>query len=181
MEKFYSKYRGKVENNLDPLQLGRLQVSVPLVLGDGKFSWAMPCVPYAGSGVGLFALPPLGANIWVEFEGGDVDYPIWSGCFWGAGEVPASPAVEQVKVFKTDAIKLELSDLPGAGGVKLEISAPAVAKPLTLKMTSQGIELDNAPATLKLTPAGVEISSGAGSVKLTGPQVSINDGALEII
>ena len=49
----------------------------------------MPCAPFAGSGVGFFALPPVGANVWVEFEGGDPDYPIWSGCFWGAGEVPA--------------------------------------------------------------------------------------------
>lgn len=66
--KFFGKYRGKVENNIDPMQLGRVQVKVPAVLGDGTMSWAMPCVPYAGSGVGFFAIPPNGANIWVEFE-----------------------------------------------------------------------------------------------------------------
>lgn len=67
---FLGKHRGKVENNVDPLQLGRVQVSVPAVLGDGRLSWAMPCVPYAGSGVGLFAVAPVGANVWVEFEQG---------------------------------------------------------------------------------------------------------------
>jgi len=46
-------------------------------------------------GVGLFFLPPKGANVWVEFEGGDPDYPIWSGCFWSDGEVPAQPAKEK--------------------------------------------------------------------------------------
>lgn len=85
MKRYYGKYRGKVENNIDPMQLGRIQVSAPAVLGDGTLSWAMPCTPYAGSGVGFFAIPPVGANVWVEFEGGDPDYPIWAGCFWGTG------------------------------------------------------------------------------------------------
>ncbi len=76
---------------------GRIQVSAPAVLGGTHARWAMPCVPYAGPGVGLFAIPPVGANVWVEFEGGDLDYPIWTGCFWGIGEVPAVPAVPQVE------------------------------------------------------------------------------------
>ena len=93
MKRYFGKYRGKVEYNLDPQQLGRVQVSCPAVLGEGSLSWAMPCAPYGGAGVGFFAIPPTGANVWVEFEGGDPDYPIYSGCFWGLGEVPASPAV----------------------------------------------------------------------------------------
>ena len=83
MTQFFGKYRGKVENNIDPMMLGRVQVSVPAVLGSGQLSWAMPCAPFAGPGVGLFTVPPVGANVWVEFEAGDPDYPIWSGCFWG--------------------------------------------------------------------------------------------------
>ncbi|HEX6229566.1 MAG TPA: phage baseplate assembly protein V, partial [Solirubrobacterales bacterium] len=73
MSSYFGKYRGTVEQNLDPLQQGRLQVKVPAVLGDGTLSWAMPCVPYAGSQVGFYAVPPIGANVWVEFEGGDPD------------------------------------------------------------------------------------------------------------
>ena len=88
MTQFFGKYRGTVANNIDPQMMGRVQVSVPSVLGEGQLSWAMPCVPYAGSGVGFFAIPPNGANVWVEFEAGDPDYPIWSGCFWGMGEAP---------------------------------------------------------------------------------------------
>jgi hypothetical protein len=107
----------------------------------------------------------VGANVWVEFEQGDPDHPIWSGCFWGKGEVPASPAVADVKMFKTDAVTLELSDLPGGGGVKLEVRPPAVTTPLKLVMDSSGIELSN----------------GSSSVKLTAASVSVNNGALEII
>jgi uncharacterized protein involved in type VI secretion and phage assembly len=161
MTQFFGKYRGKVENNIDPLQKGRVQVSVPAVLGGGSLSWAMPCVPYAGPGVGFFAIPPNGANVWVEFEAGNPDYPIWTGCFWGLGEVPAVPALAQIKVIKTDSAKIELNDLPGIGGITIE--------------TSMGMKLS-------ITTLGIELTDGmGGSIKLTGPQVSINGGALEVI
>ena len=165
MRQFFGKYRGKVESNADPLQQGRVQVSCPAVLGQGRMSWAMPCVPYAGAGVGLFAVPPVGANVWVEFEGGDPDYPIVGGCFWGQGEAPLPPAIPQTKVFKTDGITLKLSDVAGGGGFTLEANPPAVSTPLKLVFDSSGIELSNGAAKIKLTPANV----------------SVNDGALEVI
>lgn len=165
MQKFYGKYRGKVSNNLDPLQMGRLQVTVPEVLGDGRLSWALPCAPFAGPGVGFFALPPVAANVWVEFEGGDPDFPIWAGCFWDPGQTPAKPAIPQMVVLKTQGVTLQLSDLPGGGGFTLEVNPPAVAIPLKMAFTS----------------AGIEIRNGKNSVKLTAVSVNVNDGALEVI
>jgi uncharacterized protein involved in type VI secretion and phage assembly len=158
---FYGKYRGKVEANSDPMKLGRLQVSCPAVLGDGKSSWALPCTPYAGKGVGFWAIPPKGANIWVEFEAGDPDYPIWSGCFWGQDEAPSKPGTADVKVWKTDGVTLTLDDTQGSVAFTLELKSPA------LKMTfdSKGIELKN----------------GSSTVKLTTSSVSVNDGALEVV
>jgi Type VI secretion system/phage-baseplate injector OB domain len=161
VSRFYGKYRGRVENNLDPLQQGRVQVSVPAVLGETTLAWAMPCAPYGGSGVGLFTVPPVHANVWVEFEGGKTDYPILAGCFWGIGEVPALPAIEQMKVLKTDGITVTLSDLPGAGGLKIEVNPPVVATPLKLVFDSTGIELSNGAASVKLTPATVSVNNGA--------------------
>jgi hypothetical protein len=161
MTQFFGKYRGKVENNIDPMLQGRVQISVPAVLGDGRLSWAMPCAPYGGAGVGFFAIPPIGANIWVEFEAGDPDYPIWSGCFWGVGEAPAQPAIPQMKVFKTDGITLTLSDLPGAGGFTLEAGPPVVPVPLKMVFNASGIELSNGAASVKLTPASVSLNNGA--------------------
>jgi hypothetical protein len=158
---FFGKYRGKVENNLDPLQMGRVQVSAPAVLGEGRLSWAMPCTPYGGSGVGLFAVPPVGANVWVEFEGGDPDYPILAGCFWGPGEAPAAPAVPQMKVWKTDGTTVTLSDLPGVGGLTLEVGPPVVPMPVKLVFDASGIELSNGAASVKLTPATVSVNNGA--------------------
>ena len=161
MTQYYGKYRGKVENNIDPMQLGRVQVSVPAVLGEGQSSWAMPCIPFGGSKVGWFAIPPLGANVWVEFEGGNTDYPIWSGCFWGGGECPASPALDKMKVFKTDTATITINDTPGVGGIKIET---------TSRMK------------IEISASGIEINNGQGaSIKLNGPKVSLNDQALEVI
>jgi hypothetical protein len=165
MRQFFGKYRGKVENNLDPLQLGRVQVSVPAVLGEGTLSWAMPCAPFAGSGVGFFAVPPNGANVWVEFEAGDPDYPIYAGGFWGVGETPVLPALPFTKAIVTDTITLKLDDTPGIGGFTLEVNPPAVA----------------VPVKLVCDVSGVEITCGAASVKLTPASVSLNNGALEVI
>jgi hypothetical protein len=166
MTQFFGKYRGKVKNNIDPLDQGRVQVSVPTVLGEGRLSWAMPCVPFAGPGVGLFAIPPVEANVWVEFEGGNTDHAIWSGCFWGRGEVPVrKPAVAQKKVLKTDGVTLTFNDLPRVGGFTLEVGPPVVPNPLKLVFNTDGIELSN----------------GAASVKLTMTSVSVNKGALEVL
>jgi hypothetical protein len=161
MTEYFGKYRGTVANNIDPMQQGRIQVSVPSVLGGGQLSWAMPCVPYAGSGVGLFLIPPVDANIWVEFEAGDPDYPIWSGCFWGIGEVPALPAIAEMKVLKTDSCTITLNDLPGIGGVTIETMTG-----MKIILTATGLEIDNGQG---------------GSIKMTGPQVSVNNGGLEVI
>ena len=161
MTEYFGKYRGTVANNIDPMQQGRIQVSVPSVLGGGQLSWAMPCVPYAGSGVGLFLIPPVDANICVEFEAGDPDYPIWSGCFWGIGEVPALPAIAEMKVLKTDSCTITLNDLPGIGGVTIETMTG-----MKIIMTATGLEIDNGQG---------------GSIKMTGPQVSVNNGGLEVI
>lgn len=178
---YYGKYRGKVENNIDPMMQGRVQVSCPAVLGDGRMSWAMPGVPYAGSGVGFFAIPPVGANVWVEFEGGDPDFPIWGGCFWGVGEAPAAPAIPQMKVFKTDSITMTLSDVPGAGGFKLEVKPPAVGLPFTMNVDSTGVQIEYATMKITMSPSGLELKNGAASVMLSPATVSLNNGALEVM
>jgi hypothetical protein len=148
------------------MMLGRVQVTVPAVLGEGRSSWAMPCAPYAGSGVGVYMVPPVGANVWVEFEAGDPDYPILAGCFWGTGEIASLNApTPDVKVIKTSSITLTLSDLSGAGGFTLEASPPAVSGSLKIVCDASGIELSN----------------GSSSVKLTTANVSVNNGALEVI
>jgi hypothetical protein len=162
--RFFGKYRGKVENNVDPLGQGRLQVSVPSVTADITQNWAMPCVPYAGSGVGLFLIPPKGAQIWVEFEGGDTGLPIWTGCFWGLNEAPSPlPGPQQVaaKILKTDTITFTLNDFPGTGGVTLEVNPPAVAIAAKIQIASAGVTISFAGAKIELAADGVSINGDA--------------------
>jgi hypothetical protein len=96
--RFYGKYRGFVVNNLDPRRLGRLTLRIPSVFGDEVVTgWAMPCVPYGGQdNQGFLCVPEPGAGVWVEFEEGDLEFPIWVGTFWGelAG-VSESPALNE--------------------------------------------------------------------------------------
>jgi uncharacterized protein involved in type VI secretion and phage assembly len=175
MNRHYGKYRGKVESNFDELNLGRIQVSVPSVLGSGTHSWAMPCAPYGGNGVGFFAIPPKGANVWVEFEGGDPDYPIWAGCFWGIGEVPVFPALASMKVFKTDSVTLTVSDVSGAGGVTLEVKTPAVSMPSKITIDSNGIVIEHSPGTITMTQTSIEIKHTTPTITIQADNVEVNN------
>jgi uncharacterized protein involved in type VI secretion and phage assembly len=160
MRELLGKFRGEVVDN-NPDDRGRIQVKVPTVAGDNTLSPAMPCVPYGGPGVGLFAIPPVGAKVWIEFEGGDPDYPIWTGCFWSGEEndVPPEPGTAEAKVFKTDVGMITLNDTSGSGGITIE--------------TKDGMKI-------VMNSNGIEITTGQGRIKLTGNQVSVNDGALEV-
>lgn len=166
-ENYYGKYRGLVLNNIDPLQKGRLLVQVPDVLGLSTSSWAMPCVPIAGPQMGTYVVPIIGSGVWVEFEGGNPDYPIWTGCFWGsAAEVPplalaGIPASPNIVLQTTGQNTLMVSDLPGpTGGLMLK------------SMTGAAIIVND---------TGIYIQNGKGaSIIMTGPTVTINNGALVI-
>lgn len=159
------KYRGTVVNNVDPMAIGRIQVQVPDVLGDATSSWAMPCFPIAGPGMGQYHLPPKGGGVWVEFEQGDPSYPIWSGCWYGsAAEVPSDantdPNSPNVVLQTPGRRTVVLSDQPGGQGI-------------TLKHPSG--------ASIVIDDSGIHISNGQGAViSLVGPTVTINQDALSV-
>jgi uncharacterized protein involved in type VI secretion and phage assembly len=90
-QKYYGKFRGFVADNQDPEKRGRLKLRVPSVLGDTETGWALPCFPFGGlAGHGLFLVPENDAQVWVEFEEGDLAHPIWTGTFWQRkDDVPA--------------------------------------------------------------------------------------------
>jgi len=166
-QKYYGKYRGMVLNNIDPLQIGRLMVQVPDVSALSPSSWAMPCFPIAGRQMGAYMIPQIGAGVWVEFEQGDPDHPIWSGCWYGsASELPAlalagNPASPSMVLQTTMQNAIIVSDLPGpTGGIMLKSAAGA---------------------TIIVNDTGIYIQNGQGaSLVLVGPTTTINQGALVI-
>jgi hypothetical protein len=165
--KYFGKYRGTVVNNVDPMQIGRIQAIVPDVSNVLPTSWAMPCVPVAGLQMGEFTVPPIGSGVWMEFEQGNPDFPIWTGCFWGmAGEVPSAarlvpPGVAGITFQTTLQNSIQVSDLPGPSGG------------IVLKSTTGAFVIVN--------DTGIYIQNGKGaSLALVGPTVTVNQGALVI-
>src|SRR5262249_17811802 len=118
-KKYYGKYRAQVLNNVDPLQIGRVQVSVPGVSGLAPRRWAMPCLPISGINNGVFAVPTIGAGVWVEFEQGNPDHPIWVGGYWGViAETPTlaktvPPAVPGITMQTLTLNGVVINDTPG--------------------------------------------------------------------
>ncbi len=167
-KRYYGKYRGTVINNVDPMQIGRIQVLVPDVSNIMPSSWAMPCVPIAGKQMGTFFVPQIGAGVWVEFEQGDPDYPIWVGGYWGlVAEVPALalagiPASPNIVLQTTAQNAIVVSDLPGpTGGIMLKSTTGAA---------------------IIVNDTGIYIQNGKGaSILMTGPTVTINNGALVVV
>lgn len=171
MDKYYGKYRGTVINNIDPEMRGRLIVTVPDVLGVVPSTWAEACTPLAGPTgppMGFFIVPPIGTGVWVEFENGDPNYPIWTGCRWGSASdipplskkgIPATPPV----VFQTvSQYSIVMNDMPDpTGGIMLKSPTGA---------------------SIIVNDTGIYIQNGKGaSITLIGPTVTINNGALVVM
>ena len=171
--RFYGKYRGFVVNTEDPKRLGRVRLQVPSVLGrEVVTGWAMPCVPYGGQkNQGFLSIPEVGAGVWVEFEEGDLEFPIWVGTFWsepgGESEIPAlngadgkelkneqkPPTRKIIKTQKGHTLQFEDAD-----GEEMVTIIQRINKDLCNFIT--------------LKNDGITISS-AGDVKITGKNVTI--------
>ena len=154
--RFYGKYRGTVtEVDADTL---RIKAKVPAVLGDTASGWCVACVPYAGPGVGFAFLPEPGAGVWIEFEGGDVSYPVWAGCYWREGEKPddATPTVKAIVTAKGSKVLLDDD-----------------AQTITLTDASNN--------KVTLSSDGITLERGANKVVVSDSNVSVNDGAMEVM
>lgn len=103
--RYYGKYRGFVVDNQDPQTRGRVKVRVPSLLGDQDSGWALPCSPFGGlADQGLFMIPDVDSQIWVEFEEGNLDKPIWVGVFWQqTSDTPSEAAIAEptTRLIKT--------------------------------------------------------------------------------
>lgn len=135
-ERHYGKYRGTVVDNDDPNNQGRIRAQVPQVLMAVDSGWALPAAPYAGDGIGSFTIPPVGAGVWIEFEAGDVSYPIWSGCWWAGNQLPkdhgGTAATPPLKILRSEqGLMVALDD----GGQSIAVSDAGGDNIVTLEVT----------------------------------------------
>jgi uncharacterized protein involved in type VI secretion and phage assembly len=167
---FFGKFRATVINNIDPEMRGRLMLMIPDVSSLIPSTWAEACVPLAGPTgppMGVFMVPPIGAGVWVEFENGDPNYPVWVGCRWGASSDIPSMATAGLPISPNIIIQsllqnmIMISDLPGpTGGITLQSTTGA---------------------SIIVNDTGIYIQNGKGaSINMVGPTVTINESALTI-
>jgi uncharacterized protein involved in type VI secretion and phage assembly len=163
--RFYGKHRAFVADHADPENRGRLRLNIPDVLGNDVVSgWALPCAPYGGTaGQGFFFIPENKAGVWVEFEQGLLDYPVWVGTFWakpgGTTEVPPpgdSQSPPTSKIIKTLKHTIELADDDGSEA----IIVTDTTNKNKVTMDQNGITVEDQNSNkIELSASGVKIQA----------------------
>lgn len=177
---YYGKYRGSVSDNEDPEGRGRLKLIVPSLFGpDTVTDWALPCLPFGGEAeVGQFTVPSVGALVWVEFEQGDISYPIWTGTYWDASmTAPADVPVR--RIFKTPfGHILEFDDTEGEEAIRIIHGGDAAAS-IVLDETGSIVLTDNSGATITMDAEGAELSiadANGNSAVMSSSGTVVSDG-----
>jgi len=192
--KYWGKYRGFVEDSHDPEKLGRLRLRIPSVLGNEITAWALPCLPYGGmADIGLYAIPPAGAQVWVEFEGGQTAHPIWTGTFWQQeSDVPSEVQPEPTTfLFKTakgskwvieDKDDEEMVRLEHTTGANLNMNADGTIEltdgngaQIQMDADRDSITISDANGnTISLTTSGTTVEDKNGNtLEMTGSGITI--------
>ena len=154
---YFGKYRGIVTDVDDPNNQCRIRATVPAVLGEQACGWALPAAPFAGDGHGMVMLPKVDSGVWIEFEAGRLDNPIWSGAWWASGQRP-DPQGAAVRVIVSEkGHKLILDD--EADEVKL--------------VHGSGPEI-------KLTATEIVLTCGACEIKISNENISLNNGLIKV-
>ncbi len=167
----FGKYRGLVDDIRDPENLGRIRARVPAVYGEESSPWAMPCLPFAGPNHGLALVPEAGDGVWIEFEGGDLSRPIWSGCWWARGQRPAPDGNRQRLLATSAGHQIVLDEesneirLEHPGGAKIVLGSSGIM----MSMGTSKIEIENNEIKInhgigKFTSAGASLVNDAFKV-----------------
>jgi len=198
MAKHFGKYRGTVVDNDDsPVRRGKIKVKVEELLDD-KEVWAMPCVPFAGNKLGWYFLPPPMTSVWVEFEGGNLNRPIWSGCYWEAGELPDEATAPTTMLLKTANVTLTIDDTENGGltlsvlkddklitiaasGTGLTCTVGKAAAPqVALAASTVTLKVGNDGGSLSLDASSASLAQGSSKVVVKDGAVALNDNGLRV-
>ena len=109
--RYYSKYRAFVVDNEDPEGMQRLKLAIPGIADNPLEEWAYGSNQFMGPNYGAQVLPQKGDMVWVTFEHGDPNVPIWEHGHAGENEIPKELRDPNIYWFRTpDGILLELDD-----------------------------------------------------------------------
>jgi hypothetical protein len=174
INRYFGKYRGVVTANKDPNGLGRIQAKVPDVVGNIDSQWAIPCLPVAGKiapeQAGIFVLPPVDGNVWIEFEQGDPARPIWVGSY--PDNVAQIPQAAGSGTEAAPAMVLQTA------GQNVLILAGDLVTGITI---SAGPTISATSPNIKISTSGIKLSDGmGGTIEIAYGVVRINGSNLVI-
>jgi hypothetical protein len=118
-------------------------------------------VPYAGNGSGQYTIPEPDTGIWIEFEAGDPSRPIWSGCWWGDGQLPADnggqSGTPDLKVIRSEqGMMVTLDD----GGQVITVSDQGGSNLLEIQVMAGQITIKGTGKAVVQAPS-IELVEGA--------------------
>jgi hypothetical protein len=166
---YFGKYRGIVTDVEDPQKTCRIRATVPAVLGEHPCGWALPAMPFAGDRHGMVMLPAIGSGVWIEFEAGRLDNPIWSGAWWASGQRP-EPQGPKVRVIVSESGHQVILDDEGDEVRVVHGKGPEI------KMTGSEIVLTVGSCELRISSTDISLNNGQVRVGLAG--VSLVKGAM---
>lgn len=190
---WHGKYRAIVTDIDDPEGRGRIRVKCPKVLGDSKSHWCEVCSPVAYDNGGDFCLPKKDDTVWVEFEGGDPDKPVYSGSWWSSNNCVADKDKdeynENTRIIEFDGCKIKMkSDESIEVTIKNskifmeeDNTTVSVGDSTEVKVTDDTIKIDCSSAVITVKTDGtIEIQGNSsvsvkssGSLSLQGASVDI--------
>lgn len=166
--RYYGKYRGIVVNSATPETNGRLTATVT-VGGTPVIVVAEVCTPFAGLNMGFYGMPPPQAGVWIEFEEGNLNKPIWTGCWWPEGQLSLSLGTQ------IDLTQLPLA-MQSAAGNRLVINTlgdKLITLETALAELGPRIVLAVDGVTLSFGPM-VSIELSATGVKICGEALTVS-------
>jgi hypothetical protein len=155
--KYFGKYRGIVKNVEDPKKIGRITAEVPEIYEDKESPWASPSSPIAGPSYGFCMLPKEGDGVWIEFEGGDISRPIWTGFWWSEDELPELVGSKERIIISPNGHKISLND-----------------------ENDEIHFVHKSGSEIKISEDEILLKVGSSQIVLSKSEVNINEGALVV-
>lgn len=110
MSERYGLYRAKVVQRDDDRQRGRIKVQIPSISGEGKSQWVEACMNTAYDNGGDIAIPKIGDTVWIAFEEGDINKPVYVGNFFSAFKTPLKEYDQDTRVISWDKCRIEMKN-----------------------------------------------------------------------
>lgn len=197
--RLYGLFVGKVTNNQDPDNLGRVKFSILALSSTEESQWAPVAAPMAGNQRGVYFLPEVDDVVLVAFEQGDPNFPYVLGALWNGKDAPPvtnSDGKNNVRIIQSRSghvVKLndedgketiEIIDKSGKNSIVIDTAKNTLTitadKDIVLsatqgkiKLDAKNVEIGSSDSTKIESKAGMDVKA-SGELNIKGSKVNIN-------